>query len=138
MKLCGIDYPIKMSLGAIKQFKQKTGLDLWGLLLSFVDTYNKTSKNTTLERMKDLYNVCDFETASYAFHALIEKNHKASIEDIQDGMFRVGWLPTERKGDLTEPWPLVMVVAAFEIDSQFSEIDSPKKKADISEELKAE
>ena len=131
MKLCYKDYPIKMSLGAIKQFKQATGYDLWSTLLQFIDVFHATQGDTIIGRMKTLYDVCDFETGSHMFHALIQAEDKSiPLEEVQDAMFRVGWLPHERDDDMSDPWALVAISAANEIDTQFKRITS-KKKADI-------
>lgn len=122
-----------MSLGAIKKFKEATGLDLWLTLLSFIEAYNSNKELSIINRMRLLYEVCDFEIASYLFHCLIVDDG-ISLDEIQDGMFRVGWLPTDRDGDMSEPWPLVMVFMAYEIDKQFNELpEEAKKKADTSE-----
>ena len=121
-----------MTLGAMKQFKTSANLDLWGLLLTFIDIQSKTKELPLVERMRKLYEICDYEIASFAIHALIE-DQSIPLEEVQDGMFRVGWLPTLREGDWSEPWPLVLVFAAIEVDKQLSEIE-PKKKADISEQ----
>ena len=128
IKLCYKTYPAKMSLAAIKQFKQNTGFDLWRLLVDFIDTYRCSSDLDTISRMKELYNVCDFETGAKMFHALISTVDKSiPLEEIEDAMFRVGWMPTENDGELMEPWPIIAVNAAYEIDKQFQDI-APKKK----------
>ena len=122
-----------MSLESIKKFKQNTGLDLWGLIISFMVAYEDGKALSIIERMKKLYGTCDFEIASHAFHALID-DKSIPLEEIQDGMFRVGWMPTERDGDMSEPWPFVMASLAYELNNQFSEIvANTKKKAGTSE-----
>lgn len=121
-----------MSLDAIKKFKQNTGKDLWCLMITMIEIFAKTKDLSTLERMRTLYEACDFETASYAFHALCT-NDSIPLEEIQDGMFRVGWRPTEREDDISEPWAIVLVLLAYDVDEQFSEIQTLKKKAVTSE-----
>ena len=117
----------------MKQFKQNAGIDLWGLLLTFIDVQSTTKNLDLVERMRKLYEICDFETASFAIHALIE-DKSIPLEEIQDAMFRVGWLPTLREGDWSEPWPIVLVLAGVEVDKQLSTIEVAKKKAGISEQ----
>jgi hypothetical protein len=132
-KLCGKEYQSKMSLEAMKQFKQNTGKDLWCLLITMIEVFATTGEVSVLERMRLLYQACDFETASYAFHALCT-NNSVPLDEMQDGMFRVGWMPTEREGDITEPWPLILVMLAYDIDKQFNQIpETDKKKVDTSE-----
>lgn len=132
-KLCGKEYQSKMSLEAMKQFKQNTGKDLWCLLITMIEVFATTSEASVLERMRSLYQACDFETASHAFHALCVEN-SVPLDEVQDGMFRVGWMPTDRDGDITEPWPLILVMLAYDVDKQFNQIpETDKKKVDTSE-----
>lgn len=134
IKLCYKEYDYKMSLGAIKSFKESTGMDLWCTLISFIECYLDTQKDPLVSRMRALYSIVDFEVASIAFHSLIksgEKSKNTPLAEIQDAMFRVGWTPSDREDDMSEPWPFVMVNAAFEIDSEFKSLG--KKKAGISE-----
>lgn len=131
IKLCFKEYESKMSLEAIKQFKLNTGLDLWCTLISFIQTYRDTSDLDTISRMQQLYSVCDFETGAQMFHALIHTSDSSiPLQEIEDSMFRVGWMPTKDDGNLREPWPIVAVNVAYDIDKQFQEI-LPKKKAVI-------
>ena len=123
MKLCYKEYPYKMTLGAMKQFKQNTSKDLWCTLLQFMECYAESKDDSLVARMRKLYDVVDFETASHIFHSLIRAESKdIPLQEIEDAMFKVGWLPTERPGDMSEPWPLVLVPLAHEINKQF-EVD---------------
>lgn len=129
IKLCYKEYPYKMSLGAMKEFKKATGKDLWHTLLSMIEVYIATEESPLITRLRALYETLDFETAAYAFHCLIKQENKSiPLSEIEDSMFRVGWMPTDRDGDASEPWPFVMVKLAYDIDSHFSELG--KKKAD--------
>lgn len=135
MKLCYKEYDVKMSLGAIKYFKQKTGKDLWGVLLALLQTYIETERESIVYRMRKLYETVDFETASHMFKAIIDTPDKRyPIEEIQDAMYRVGWRITDDSDEMSEPWPFVAVAAAYEIDEQFADTVSSKKKADTSEQ----
>lgn len=129
MKLCFKEYPYKMTLGAMKQFKQATNKDLWCTLLQFMENFRDNASLSTIARMQKLYEVVDFETASHVFHSLIRaEDTSIPLVEIEDAMFRVGWLPTERPGDMSEPWPLVMVGLANEISKQFESDTSEAKK----------
>lgn len=123
IKLCYKSYPAKMSLGAMKQFKQSTGKDLWCTLLKFMECFAETSGDSLVVRMRKLYEVVDFETASHLFYSLIRaEDNSIPLTEIEDAMFRVGWLPTDRPGDMSEPWPFALVSIAHEINKQF-EVD---------------
>lgn len=126
--LCYKDYPIKMSFEAMRRFKAATDKDLWLLLISFFESYIESADKPTLTRMRLLYELCDFETASQVFKAIID-NKEIPLEEIQNAMFLCGWTPSYEAGEGQEPWPLVMVVAALEIDKTFKEAKHAKKKA---------
>ena len=127
IKLCYKEYQAKMSLGAMKQFKDATGLDLWCTLMHFIEVYAETEKLTAVQRMRRLLEVCDFGTAAKLFHALIKAGgDSVGLDEIEDAMFRSGWLPNEVDNDLIEPWPLIMVVAAYAVDKSLREL-APKK-----------
>lgn len=127
-----------MSLGAIKQFKEATGLDLWCTLLTMIEISLETSdqKLSVASRMRAFYEACPFDVGAQAFHALIKAENKSiPLSEIEDAMFRVGWRATEREGDISEPWPLVLVTTAYKIDKFFEQLeDKHKKKADTSEQ----
>lgn len=111
----------------MKAFKQSTGKCLWSVLIDFLQCYAKTTKLNAIDRMSELYKVVDFETASYVFYHLIEKDKNIPLEEIQDSMFRVGWLVNSTGDDGAEPWPIVLAKVAFDINEQFNE-QSPEKK----------
>ena len=122
-----------MSIAAMKQFKQATGKDLWFTLLSFQAEYQqlRLTEQSTLGLMTKLFGLCDFFDAAECLHALIkghEDNKSIPLQEIQDAMYRVGWMPSDRSDDMSDPWPLVLVAAALEIDDQFKELQEPKKK----------
>ena len=129
IKLCYKSYPYKMTLGSMRHFNKQTGKDLWSLMMDFMLTFLATSEDPVMERMAKLYRICDFETASIAIHSLVRvENKNIPIEEIQDAMFRVGWMPVQDdESEMIEPWPLDMCATAFNIDSQMRE-EMPKKK----------
>ena len=43
-------------------------------------------------------------------------------------MYRVSWLPSDRTDTLSEPWPLVMIDIANQVNSYFTENMAVKKK----------
>ena len=124
-----------MSLSAMKQFKDNTGCDMWHVLWGFINAYRDSEGLDQFKRLEVMTGVCDFFTASELFHALFSaKNSCLSLEEIQDGMHRVSGRPNADDDELSHPWPLVMVVLAYEIDAYYAKnIDTVKKKADSSE-----
>jgi len=117
-----------MSLGAMKQFKQATGKDLWFTLISFIEAYSDSIDLEPISRMRHLYSIIDFEDAAQLFYAVIKSENKSiPLSEIEDAMFRVGWLPNENTDELSNPWPLVMAVLAHDVDDSFKDLPVKKK-----------
>ncbi len=127
--LCYKSYPAKMSLGAMKHFRDETGLDLWCTLLQFIECFTLSGDEPTTTRLRKLQQIIDFHTAAKLIHSLVKfESNGVPLAEIEDAMFRCGWMPNDN--DQTNPWPLVIVSLAHKIDSQFT-ATAPKKKADI-------
>lgn len=115
----------------MKRFKDATGRDLWALLSQYVVKYSELKDASLLSLCGELGDFCDFETASYIFYSLAKEcNSRLTIDEIQDAMFHVGWRPSERPDDMSEPYPLVLVLIASDVDQYFSEL-VVKKKQDL-------
>ena len=128
LTLCYKTYEAKMSLASMRSFKESTGLDMWHSLISFIECFDQNKTDSVLSRMNKLYKVMPFDVAARLFHSLI-KHEMDSIPliDIEDAMFRTGWLPTSHDHDKSEPWPLVMYQLAMGINAQFYEEQTAKK-----------
>ncbi len=131
IELCYMQYPAKLSLGSMDYYEEATGRDLWRDLLKFLEAWQKLKGLTTIEVITGLHDVVSFKNASYIFHSVIrEENSSVSLKEIQDGMFAVGWLPSEDDSTMAEPWPLVMYKVALDIHRQLSDFAKKKKLAD--------
>ena len=112
----------------MKRFKESTGKDLWHTLTSFIVEYSEKPKDSIMSVCSHMYGVCDFDTASRVFWSMAKEcNSALQIEEIEDAMFHVGWMPTDREGDMSEPWPIVMVLLASDVNAYFEELTSKKK-----------
>ncbi|OEU76780.1 MAG: hypothetical protein BA864_05210 [Desulfuromonadales bacterium C00003093] len=128
IKLCYKEYEARLTLDAMKSFKSATGKDLWCSLLQFTECWRTSDGDGALTRVRKLYEVMDFETASQLFYAMIKPLNKSiPLAEIEDAMFRVGWLPSDREDDMSEPWPLVMVKLSYDVDAYFNEGVKEKK-----------
>ena len=119
-----------MSLAAMRRFKTATGKDLWYTLVAFLECYVENNDQPVLTQMKSLYNCVDFELASHVLHTLAQEENKSiELEQIQDAMFRVGWRPVESEdSEFIQPYPMILVDIANQVDKQFSEVVDVKKK----------
>ena len=129
IKLCYKEYNFKITLASCKSFYDATGEDLQYILLQYIDKCRTTVGQDLLIRMNALLGVCNFETAAQAIHSLVKtENTSVSIDEIRDGMFRVSWMPSERSDDLSEPWSMVMLTIATQVNDYFNNNIPVKKK----------
>lgn len=132
IKLCYKEYDYKINLAACKKFYEQTGKDLTYTLMRYLDACRATREMSATERLTYFMGIESFENISKLFHCLITQVDKSlPLAEIQDAMFRVSWIPSDRDDDMSEPWPLVVVVLATEVNEYFSELD--KKKVDTLE-----
>lgn len=131
LKLCYKTYPFKMNLAAMKQFHERTDKDLWFTLIAYLECYIENQHKAPLSLMRALYQCVDFITAAEALHALIKAEESSvELEQIQDGMFRCGWRPSDKDDDeFVQPYTLVLVDVVMKIDKQMKNAIDVKKKA---------
>ena len=120
IKLAYKEYPYKMSLGAKKQYDGATGLDLWNVLLKYINSWRASEGLDTFKRLELLTGVCTTLQASELFYALIKaENSCISLIEIQDAMESVGGRPIEDDDEWCKPWPLVLVNLAYDVDAEY-------------------
>ena len=130
IKLAYQEYDYKMSLAAMRQFKEATGKDLWHTLLSLIEAQADEieKKSSTLQLLAALSGVVDFDTGAEIFHSLLtDRGGKVRKDDIEDAMFRVGWLPSKTEDGMTEPYPLVILQIAVGVNAQMQKRVQKKK-----------
>jgi hypothetical protein len=133
IKLCYKKYPYKMTLGAMKNYSNATdGRDLWCDMLHFMEVWYETSGDDLISRMRKLHDVLSFENGAHVFHSMIRgEDSNIPLSEIEDAMFAVGWMPTERPSDMSEPWPFVMLIIARAINDEMAEYSKKKNTPDI-------
>lgn len=122
-----------MTLGAIKKFNDETGCDLWVTLLKLINEDMKAVNSglSVMDRVIELAEVLTFEKAAIMFHCMIDKSTSTPLAEIRDSMARVGWLPTDRPGDMGEPYVYVALQMAYDVNSAMEKATKEvKKKAD--------
>ena len=117
-----------MSIGAIKEFKQSTGLDLWYTLITLLEGNLDSINMDELAKDRYLNSMLCFEDAAVLLHTIIKQENSAiPLEEIQDAMFRVGWRTTEITTDMSEPYPKLLAKVAHDVDDYFQELSLKKK-----------
>lgn len=130
IKLCYKKYPFKISLASCKAFYDATGEDLQYVLLKYIEACSDTVGLKLVARMNAFLKICKFEIAAQAIHVLVKtESDTVSLDEIRDGMFRVGWLPSDRPDILSEPWPYVMIDIANQVNEYYTKNMPVKKKA---------
>lgn len=141
IKLAYIDYPYKISIGAIKQFYDKTGLDLDNVLYEYLLAYREVPEGSDQIKQTALMSrVCSKVNAAELFHAIFQaKNSCVSLAEVQDGMQRVTGRHNPDAEECSHPWPLVLVQLAYDVDEyNYNNIGGCKKKADSSDKSEVE
>lgn len=128
--LCYKKYEWKVTQGACKSFFDKTGLDLHTVFGDYIDASLESQGKTLIGRMQTLSRLHSRHIASIALHSIISSvNKDVEIEEVEDATYRVSWQLSDRPGDLSEPWPMVMLSTALSIN-EYMNANLPKKKAD--------
>jgi len=128
IKLCYKEYPLKMSLNACKVFFDKTGLDLQTVFMKYIAHCSNTSEMKLAERLVSFSELYTRDIASKALHAVIdEATDGIPLAEIEDATYRVGWFESANDDDISEPWPMVMLSTALEINNYFTSNTDVKK-----------
>jgi hypothetical protein len=139
IKLCYKEYPYKMSLKACKVFFDQTGLDLQTVLMKYIVACSSTKGLTPMGRLVHFSELYTRDIAARALHALISQEKDGiSLDEIDDATYRVGWAVNEREDNYSEPWPIVMLQVALEINDYFGEAANVKKSDTSAEDSKKE
>ena len=127
IKLCFKTYGCKLNLAACKLFHEQTGKDLNYLLMCYLELFRQNTALGTTERLKEAFGMESFDVIAKLFHCLIVQEDKSiPLAEVEDAMFRVGWMPTDSDGDMCEPWPMVVTQLATDVSSYYAELDKKK------------
>lgn len=132
IKLCYKEYDWKLTIGACKKFFELTGLDLQTVYGDYIDAALNMQGVSIIGRMQALAKLYSRDVASKALHCIISANDESiPLAEIEDATFRVSWVVADRPDDLSEPWPLIMLATAYDINEYFNTNLPVKKKADM-------
>lgn len=125
--LCYKQYDYKLNLAACKSFYEQTGKDLNYTLLRYLEACRDGEKQTVITRLTALFGLESFDVIAKLFHCLVKQEDKSiPLIEIEDAMFRVGWMPTDEDGDMCEPWPFVVAMLATDVSEYYSKLDKKK------------
>jgi len=97
--------------------------------MRFIASAPPIENETLLGRFERLFSVESAQTVAYLIHAVTrEENSCVQLHEIEDAMFRVGWIPNnDEDSELCQPWPYVVLDLATQVNEYYA---STKKKAD--------
>ena len=131
-KLAYKTYNFGISLASCKSFTDSTGLDLHCVLMDYIYTYTNLTGEPELKKVSELGKLYSRDIACNLFSAITDKELNIPIEEFQDATYRTSWVQSSNVDGFSEPWPLVIVGVAMDVNKYISENIHVKKK-DISE-----
>lgn len=127
--LCGKSYDAKMTLAAMKMFNERTDKDLWFTLISVLHSFNINIGKDALTTTKAIVATVDALTAAELLYCLAKtQNRSLGIEEFEDAICRCGWMPhDDENGSSVQPYTLLLVDVAQQVDAQLHSMDVKKK-----------
>lgn len=127
-KLAYKTYSFGMSLASCKRFTDATGLDLHPVLMDYIHKFTELKEASILDRLTQLSKLYSREVGCHLFASITDKESRVPLEEFQDATFRVSWIQSSPDGDLSEPWPLVIVAIAMDVNKYINDNLHVKKK----------
>ncbi len=127
-KLAYKEYPFSISLASCKRFTDASGLDLHPVMMDYIHKFTELKDASILDRLTQLSKLYSRDVACHLFMSITDKEKDIPLEEFQDATFRVSWIQSSRDDDLSEPWPLVIVALAMQVNKYINENLHVKKK----------
>ena len=125
IKLCYQQYESSVTLAAHREFLKRQGNSLGFYIGKTIIAAAGGQGLGVAQQMSAIAEAIPFGVALDIFDVVTDKG--VSKEEIEDAMFRVDWIPTERDGDMSEPWTFVLAKFAGEYSEIYNEITEKKK-----------
>ena len=120
-------YNLKLNLAACKAFYEQTGKDLNYTLLRYLEACRDGSEQSTIVRLRVLFGVESFDVVAKMLTCMInQENDSIPLAEIEDAMFRVGWMPSDDDTGMSNPWPLVVTKLANDVSEYYAAMDKKK------------
>lgn len=121
-------YPFSISLATCKRFTDATGLDLHDVLMDYIHAYGEVSSEKDLKKVSLMSKVHSRAIACNVFYALSDKEKEIPLAEFQDATYLTSWFRSEIVDEMSEPWPLVLVGVAMDINKYINDNLHVKKK----------
>ena len=107
IKLCYLEYETRLTLGDYREFEKRTGNSLGFYLGEAFNAFSLSEGKSLLARMQAIKSVVPFHIALDIFDCITIDD--VTKQELEDAMWRVDWIPTERDGEASEPWTAVLI-----------------------------
>jgi hypothetical protein len=125
IKLCYQEYEANVTLAAHREFLKRQGHSLGYYIGETIIASAESAELGVAVQMSNIAKAVPFLVALDIFDCVTDKS--ITKEELEDAMFRVDWMPTDRDGDLSEPWTFVLAKFAGEYSQIYNEITEKKK-----------
>lgn len=125
IKLCYQKYDTSVNLAAHREFLKRQGHSLGYYIGKAIIASAEGVDSGVAVQMSNIAEAVPFGVALDIFDVITDKG--VPKEEIEDAMFRVDWIPTDRNGDMSEPWTFVLARLAGEYSEIYNDITEKKK-----------
>ena len=125
IKLCYQEYETSVTLASHREFLKRNGQSLGYYIGKALIAASSARGLDIVEQMQVIKEAVPFGVALDIFDVITDK--EVSKDELEDAMFRVDWLPTDREGDMAEPWTFVLANFATEYSEIYKDITVKKK-----------
>ncbi len=125
IKLCYQQYETSVTLAAHREFLKRQGHSLGYYIGKTIIAAASGKDGGVANQMATIAEAVPFGVALDIFDVITDK--EVSKEELEDAMFRVDWVPTNRDGDMSEPWTFVLARLAGEYSEIYNDITEKKK-----------
>ena len=125
IKLCYQEYSTKVTFDAHREFLSRRGQSLgYYIGKALLATY-QSQDLIVYEQMQAIKEAVPYDIALDIFDCITED--KVTKQELDDAMFRVDWIPTERDGDMGEPWTYELSKLATDYSKMYNSLAVKKK-----------
>jgi len=127
--LCYKDYDYKLTWSAKREFKRETGRGLWPVLLGVYNIVVKHQGSPIMELLQAISeHVDDIDGAFLLWTIAKQCNSSLTLDEITDGVERVGWRQAEIDSEYAKPYTLILYEITHQIDELYEKEAKQAKK----------
>ena len=126
--LAYIKYPFKITFGLMREFEKSTGQSFHVFYQTAYKAFLDNESGRVIDTMLAVADSVKFQHAVDFFYLLAKTENSAIDRDeIEDGVLRVSWFPSNDDELLSQPWTYVLASLVGDITSFYKELSVEKK-----------